>query len=245
MKLTDLLRRRRRASPPPPPSPETPFAAIGDVHGRDDLVERLLPRLAELPLVFLGDYVDRGEHSAQVLRRLKAMCDAGGRVVCLLGNHEDMMLDFLDAPEVNAERWLRNGGLQTLSSFGVAFRDGGPSGAGFAAMRDDLRQAMDPGMEAWLRALPTHYVNGNIAAVHAGADPNRPVERQEPATLLWGHPEFGRTPRRDGRWVVHGHTIHAEPTVSDRVIAIDTGAYASNILTAAVFRADTVDFVTT
>lgn len=249
MRVLSLLRRKLSRRFDAPLAPECPFAAIGDVHGRDDLLAELLARLeGELPagarLVFLGDYVDRGAQSAAVLRRLRAL-DAEDRVTCLSGNHEAMMLDFLDDPATAGPRWLRNGGAETLASFGVGDAPAGPGAAAWDALRDGFRAAMGPGLERWLRARPLLWQSGNVAAVHAGADPGRPLAEQRDEALLWGHPDFATTPRTDGTWVVHGHTIVPRPLSDGGRIAVDTGAYATGTLTAALVERGALRFLCT
>lgn len=232
---------RRRAAPggfSAPLVPETPFYAIGDVHGCDALLGRLLNRLAEAAhpearLVCLGDYVDRGEQSAQVLRRLHRLsADATGRMICLKGNHEQMMLDFLDQPEDFGPRWLRHGGLQTMASFDLPFVRQGATSAEWVESRDRLRERLGPELESWLRELPLWWATGNIFVVHAAADPMLPITGQAPQTMLWGHPDFERVPRQDEIWVVHGHTIVKEAAPVQGRIPVDTGAYATGRLSA-------------
>lgn len=222
----------------PPIVVDHPFAVIGDIHGCDDLLASLLDKLAsetpEAELVFVGDYIDRGEQSAQVLRRLQSL--EGGQF--LLGNHERMCLDFIDQPEEKGLRWLRNGGLQTVASFGVS----GSTNA-LTALRDATVEAMGADLIAWLRDLSLTYQNGNVYAVHAAAHPEKPIEEQGEKPLIWGHPKFRKYPRHDGLWVVHGHTIVEFPKVSQGTVSIDTGAYASNRLTAAVFHRGDVQFI--
>lgn len=203
---------------------------IGDIHGCADLLELLLDRApAGAELICLGDYVDRGDDSAGVLRLLSARPD----ITCLLGNHEAMMLDFLDQPDPRTARWLRYGGLQTLASFGVKGGVETQDQTLLTRLRDDLASAMGDDLIAWVRALPLHLQRGNVAIVHAAADPAVPLEAQDDKTLIWGHPDFGRIARRDGQWVVHGHTIVNVPEQRGGVISIDTGAYATGRLTAA------------
>lgn len=222
----------------PPIAVDRPFAAVGDIHGCDDLLANLLSKLAkeapEAELLFVGDYIDRGEQSAQALRRL--MDIEGAKF--LLGNHERMCLDFIDNPEEKGARWLKHGGLQTVASFGVS---GAPNE--LVDLRDRLVEAMGDEMLAWLRGLPLTYKNGNVYAVHAAAHPDQPIEGQGEKPLIWGHPKFGRQPRRDGLWVVHGHTIVEMPRVSQGVVSIDTGAYATGRLTAAIFAGNDVQIV--
>lgn len=242
-----LTRLSRRAEQGPdvafdtPLDPKAPFAAIGDIHGRFDLLTALEWRLGQdhpgVPLVLVGDYIDRGADSRRVLEHLMSSDD--GRI-CLMGNHESMCLDFLDDPDGVGPNWLYNGGLQTLASFGV----GGPgSGGDLGKIRDRLAEAMGETMIDWLRLLPLSWQSGNVWVVHAGADPGLPLEAQEADTLLWGDPDFARQVRSDGQWVIHGHTIVDEPTAEDGRIAIDTGAYATGCLTAALVEKDKVTFL--
>lgn len=237
--LARLFGRRRPAAPPlPPVSPDAPFQAVGDIHGRADLLERLIPMLDDgMTRVFVGDYIDRGEDSAAVLARLM---ESGA--ICLKGNHEQMMLDFLDSPERRGGRWLRNGGLQTLASFGVGLSDAADPAA-LKEARDALRERMGEEMERWLRNLRLDWSSGNVAVVHAGADPELPMEDQAPEVLIWGHPAFERVQRRDGLWVVHGHTIVDAPGTEGGRISIDTGAYATGRLTAATVAEGEVTFL--
>ena len=234
-----------------PIAPEQPFVAIGDIHGRADLLlelDRLIEaRCPGWPVVFLGDYVDRGDESGKVLDLLMSVSTRHAPpITCLMGNHERMMLDFLDDPVENAPRWLRNGGLQTLASFGVAPPRGGTGDAGaLVDLRDRLAGAMGPAMIDWLRARPLSWQNGNVWAVHAGADPGLPMTGQPDEVLIWGHPAFRRTSRTDGQWVLHGHTIVEAPYARAGRIALDTGAYATGRLSAAAISADGVEFLQT
>lgn len=231
-------------------APATPFYVIGDVHGRLDLLDRLLAKIdaeegaADVPLVFVGDYIDRGEQSAQVLRRVHALCqDTERQVVCLTGNHEDMLLKFMDDPAERGARWLRYGGLQTLSSFGVGDITDKSSAGGMEQARNALEDAIGQELLDWLGAMPTSWQTGNVAVVHAGADPNAPISEQDPRTLKWGHPEFRHKARNDGLWVVHGHTIVDEANASDGRIATDTGAFATGRLTAAYIAPGSARFI--
>ncbi|MDK3017759.1 metallophosphoesterase [Pseudodonghicola flavimaris] len=252
MPLGPWLRRLRGGRDPgpvtqmPPVSPDRPFYAVGDIHGRSDLLERLLERLdPRLPLVFLGDYVDRGEDSATVLRRLQALsADPDRTVICLMGNHEDMLLQFLDTPEERARSWLRNGGLQTLAAFGVAGVTERSSGARAARAAEELATAMGGPLVDWLRQRPVLWQSGNVVAVHAGADPQRAMTAQTRRALLWGHPEMGAIARSDGLWLVHGHRIVSDPVAAHGVVSVDTGAYATGRLTAAHIAPGQVSFLT-
>jgi len=222
--------------------PEARFVAVGDIHGRLDLLQALLPKLDEgLPWVFVGDYIDRGDYSAQVLRQLKHLSlTSNGRVTCLLGNHEEMLLRFLEDPFGIGPLWMNNGGVQTLASFGIKDVD-----ADKGDLADRLRIAMGEGLVDWLTERPLMWTSGNVSVVHAALDPRASAEKQNRRTCLWGHPKFRQLPRRDGQWVVHGHTIVDQAEVRDGVISIDTGAFATNCLTAAELYPGGVTFTAT
>jgi serine/threonine protein phosphatase 1 len=223
---------------------------VGDIHGRADLLELMLELIdahiggteaSDPQLVFVGDYVDRGPHSAEVLARLRELSrDFPDNVTCLMGNHERMMLDFMADPATRGPRWLRAGGGATLASFEI---DPAPLGSGTApdAFREaagHLRAALPKGLEAWLGALPLSWHSGNLWVVHAGADPAHRMQDQTSRVLLWGHPEFESEPRGDGLWIAHGHAAADLPTARDGRIATDTNAWSSGRLTACAVRPD-------
>ena len=229
------------------PAPAERLVVIGDVHGCDRLLLSLLNRLGALDpsperLIFTGDLIDRGDNSASVLSLVYGLRGRlGDRLVVLRGNHEQMMLDFLDAPTEMAARWLRYGGLQTLASFGVGGATETMADAKAHEVRDRLAEALGQTMIDWLWELPTKYSSGNVHVVHAGADPARPLDRQSAHTLIWGHPDFLRRPRRDGQWVVYGHTIVDVVAAENGRIGVDTGAYATGRLSAALITRDGVE----
>lgn len=221
--LIDRLTRWRH-KPLPPPDPGQVISVVGDVHGCASRLVTLLPRLKG-QVILAGDLIDRGEESARVLDLARERDD----IITLLGNHEAMLLDFLDDPAAGP-RWLRGGGLQTLASLGVG---GDLSPGAMPALRDRLALALGNGRIDWLRRLPRLWRGGNVMVSHAGADPAQPPELQVDA-LIWGHPDCGRKPRRDGLWVVHGHVVVPEPRIARGVIMVDTGAWAGGPLTAVV-----------
>lgn len=220
------------------PSPDRPIAVIGDIHGAYDCLDRLITKIDALPtpvqLVFVGDYIDRGDQSADVLARLVDLQSTRPDTVCLMGNHEEMMLSFLDDPEKYGNWWMRFGGLQTVASFASVPLRSTSSAKELRAARDHLRAHMPDQLETWLRNLPRSWQSGNVAVVHAGADPRLPMSSQTNETLTWGHRLFGQMPRDDKIWVVHGHTIVDHPKEENGVISIDTGAYATQRLTAVI-----------
>ena len=231
-----------------PVAPDQPFLAIGDIHGRADLLQRLeqiiLSEAPGLPAVFVGDYIDRGEHSAHVIEILMSGSQTGSQpVFCLKGNHEEMCLKFLDDPERYGARWLRFGGLQTLASYGLQVAGSEPDS--LMRARDDLAVAMGDAVIEWIRALPTMWRSGNVCVTHAGADPARPLDAQAESSLIWGHKDFAEKPRTDGQWVVYGHVIADRANAARGRIAVDTGAYATGRLTAAVISQGSVRFLAT
>ena len=229
-------------------APDGPVFVIGDLHGSHtyliDLLTQMDTRDSTATRVFVGDYVDRGEHSADVLRTLYDMKD-DPRVICLIGNHEDMMFGFIDAPEAKGPRWLRYGGLQTLASFGIGGVTSSSEGDALVTACTALKAAMGPDMLDWLRGLPAIWHSGNLTVVHAGADPVTPLNLQPNKTFTWGHPDFASTLRTDGQWIAHGHTIVDQAAAVDGKIAVDTGAYATGILTAAYVTTGDVTFLQT
>ena len=238
-----ILRRllsRREADPPQPPRPARPTYAVGDLHGRLDLLEAMLEAVADdagaapHDLVFLGDYVDRGPDSAALLDRLKALDEAAEHVTCLAGNHDRMLLEFLDDPETGAH-WLAVGGQETVYSYGLLPGRAASDEGEAAHLAARLAGALGGDLRAWLAERPLWWRSGDLVAVHALTDPEKPMEAQDPETLTWARPGRSLVARTDGAWVVHGHTIVPEPRVRAGHVAVDTGAWRSGRLTAAVF----------
>jgi serine/threonine protein phosphatase 1 len=237
------------------PRPPWRCYAIGDIHGRLDLLARLLDLIrsdyraggaAPAELVFLGDYIDRGPDSAGVLDLLAAMAarpSPGLRPVFLKGNHEDLMLDFL-AGGPRALAWLHNGGLATLASYGVAVPED-PDGAGLAAAAAALAAALPAGHRGFLERLAPHHVAGPYLFVHAGLRPGIPLAAQDEQDLLWIRGPFLGATERFEKFIVHGHTISAAPELRSNRLGIDTGAFCTGCLTAAVLDRTGVRFLDT
>ncbi|MEM7178147.1 MAG: metallophosphoesterase family protein [Pseudomonadota bacterium] len=224
--------------------------AVGDVHGRIDLLTQLIAEIErdartaqETPeLIFMGDYIDRGEESGAVIDFLVAMAARDDfDTVFLMGNHERMMLDFLLVPEMGA-RWLRYGGLQTLMSYGLSTQGSVNEAGVLEKIQANLLQKLGPRRE-FIEQMTLSHISGNVLFVHAAANPGRPPDSQSDECLLWGHPRFFDQTRQDGVWVVHGHTVVTEPSAEQGRIAVDTGAYFSNRLTAARLDAGQVSFL--
>ncbi len=217
--------------------------AVGDIHGRADLLNGLLARIVadaapalargEHPLlVFLGDYVDRGVDSKGVLDRLTALLAMPGfEVRTLMGNHEEAMLAFLEDPEGNAG-WLDFGGGATLASYGVAPPIGRPSGEELVALGSALAAALPEGHLRFLKSLELAVVLGDYVFVHAGLRPGVPLDAQSARDLLWIRQEFLSEKKPFEKVVVHGHTPEEMPYDGPTRIGLDTGAYATGVLTA-------------
>ncbi len=234
-----FLRRRRKIARVPE---NTCVYAIGDIHGRADLLALLLERIGEHAaghagrrkvLVTLGDYVDRGGDSRGVIDRLLAL-PGGFEAVCLKGNHEELMLRFLDQP-ADGGVWFQNGGGATMASYGVP-AEGGWDVEHAKALRDALAGALPAAHLAFLRGLALSHVEGDYLFVHAGVRPGVPLKRQDPEDLIWIRDEFLRSERDHGKVVVHGHSVAFKPEEfpsSERPcrIGIDTGAYVTSRLT--------------
>lgn len=245
------------ATPLRPPCPKPPVCVVGDLHGRLDLLERMLdaitarshagPDSGAPRLVFVGDMIDRGPDSAAVLHRLAGLTRTRpGQVICLQGNHERMLLDFLADPLRHGPRWLAHGGTETLASFGLRpwTRPGGAEAETWLTMQASALAAALPGGSAdWLASLPLIWSEDRLSVTHAGADPDRAMAEQSAQSLLWGHPDFLHKPRRDGIWVAHGHNIIERAQVQDGRIAVDTGAWRSNRLSAAWIGTEGIEFV--
>lgn len=225
---------------PPLPRPQTPVCVIGDLHGMDDLLRAMLALVAAQPgadaarIIFVGDLVDRGPDTAAVLLRVRGLCETNpAHTICLMGNHERMMLDFLADPAGRGKRWIAAGGAATLIGYGITARtDAATPAARFVALADALRAALPHGMLDWLGALPLFWQDGPFGVVHAGADPALPLPDQPGAALIWGHPRFHTTARTDGLWIAHGHVIVPQVQIAQGRIAVDTGAYRTGRLSA-------------
>jgi serine/threonine protein phosphatase 1 len=224
--------------------------AIGDVHGRNDLLETLLERVREHAaahpisrplLVFVGDYVDRGPSSRQVLDRLM-LCSSSQEAVILRGNHEQYLLDFLDNP-ASLSDWLRCGGLETLRSFELHpdnFLD--PTARELLAMSLSLAMHRN-GHLGFLRSLRSSFVCGDFFFAHAGVRPGVPLDQQSERDLLEIRKEFLLCTSSFGKIVVHGHTPVSEVEIHPNRIAIDTGAYATGRLTCVAIEHNQLEIV--
>jgi len=215
--------------------------AIGDIHGRYDLLEDLLGRIdadrrergpAATSLVFLGDYINRGAQSSSVIDRLMGLTDA----VFLMGNHEELLLRALSGERRAMGIFARIGGVRTMASYGV-------DAARFMSATIEEKAVLMSGAipsdhVEWLRQLPPCYMNGDYMFVHAGILPGQPVENQTPEVMRWIRDDFLDSTADHGKVIVHGHSVMREIDERPNRIGIDTGAFFSEILTAIALEHD-------
>lgn len=216
--------------------------AIGDIHGSYLLLRDLLARIAadadatargRRPIIILlGDLIDRGPHSAQVVEAVTWLQRHHRfEVRLLMGNHERSMLAFIDHPAESGE-WLLFGGDMTLHCYGVEPPPPGAPANALIATRDALIQRMPAAHLLCLQQGLSMLTLGDYAFVHAGIRPGRPIAEQVESDTLWIGAEFTASTERFEKIVVHGHSITDEVQWPGNRIGIDTGAYRSGILTA-------------
>ena len=222
---------------------------IGDIHGRSDLLDRMVATIArdleENPVeesltVTLGDYIDRGPDSRGVLDRL-IKNPFPTQFIALKGNHELMFESFLHDPAV-ADQWRRFGGLETLTSYGIPIGSV-MRGKGYEQAAEALRAAVPRSHLEFIGALRTSLSVGRYFLCHAGIRPGIPLERQSVDDLLWIRGTFLNSRADFGKTVVHGHTPAEEPEVLANRINIDTGAYMTNRLTCVVLSKASMRFL--
>ncbi|MBS0219600.1 MAG: serine/threonine protein phosphatase [Proteobacteria bacterium] len=254
MDLRGLFGRREAARPGSIPVGEAVYA-VGDIHGRFDLLQDLLTRIYEdasrhpsdssRSLIFLGDYIDRGSESSSVVEALRRDPLPDFATVRLKGNHEEAFLAFLDG-RTDGLDWLAFGGLETLMSYGVSLRHLPRTDDAVGALRQSVAASVPPGHVELMRRCKLHHSVGDYLFVHAGVRPGVPLEAQRPVDLMWIRDDFLRSKiPLPQRVVVHGHTICDFPQDRPHRINIDTGAFASGRLTCLVLRGAGRRFIST
>ncbi len=219
--------------------------AVGDIHGRSDLLAALHRRIlqdaeghtGEKEIVYLGDYVDRGLDSKGVLDLLIDKPLSGFRSTHLMGNHEQALLEFLTNIEI-CQSWLSFGGGATLHSYGVPFDAVQPSKDDFRALQQALLQHLPPDHLAFLKSLKPYRAVDGYLFVHAGIRPGVALADQTAADLLWIRGDFLASSADHGHVVVHGHSVSFDPEIRQNRIGIDTGAYATGVLSCAVLEGE-------
>ncbi|RDE05562.1 metallophosphoesterase family protein [Sphingomonas aracearum] len=217
--------------------------AVGDVHGRLDLLEPLLARIedddagrapASTTLVFLGDLVDRGPQSAQVIDRLIALKAQAPQTRFLMGNHEEVMLLSLDADREALRLFARIGGRETILSYGVDRAD--YDAADYDGLFELMRAHVPEAHRAFLRAMEDMVIVGDYAFVHAGVRPDVPLAEQKTGDLRWIRGRFLDHGERLEKMIVHGHSIADDVQQMPHRIGLDTGAFSTDRLSAMGFE---------
>lgn len=225
---------------------------VGDIHGRLDLLEKLIEKIhadiavrepCETLLVFVGDLIDRGPESAQVVELLRTYHHPNVRTIFLLGNHEEVLLRILDGETSLIPSWLQFGGGECLESYGLASDE--------VAIAEDehalalIRRAIPPHHSDFLRSFVDSCRFGDYLFVHAGIRPGIALQDQRQSDLRWIREPFLLDESDHGFVVVHGHTIRREVEEKPNRIGIDTGAFATGILTALAIEGDDRWFIDT
>jgi serine/threonine protein phosphatase 1 len=245
-------RLRWSSYPPPdgmsPPAARTPpgtvVYAIGDIHGCSDLLAciqrgialdiRMRPATRRV-VVYLGDYISRGPDTRRTLDLVLDWRPDGVEIVTLKGNHEQLVLRFLDGDLKAGRHWLAYGGLEAAAHYGIGIApDAVDDPATLPRLQQQLVAALPQPHLRLLQRLTLHRSEGGYLFVHAGIAPGVALHEQNPRDLIWIRQRFLQSPRDHGAVVVHGHCISAEPQVRHNRIGIDTGAYQSGVLTCLV-----------
>ncbi|HUW35831.1 MAG TPA: metallophosphoesterase [Rhodocyclaceae bacterium] len=231
------------------PPADTVVYAVGDIHGRCDLLESIHEDIAadsrqraarRKVLVYLGDYVSRGIDSQRVVELVLRAPPGGCEVVCLKGNHEDQLLRYLDGDLDAGRRWFDVDGLDTLAHYGVAAKVGRERGEEtMESLRQRFARALPPEHLEFFRRLAVSHSEGGYRFVHAGIRPGVPLAEQSEHDQMWIRKPFLDSDLDHGAVVVHGHSVSAGPQLRHNRIGIDTGAYASGVLTCLVLDGET------
>ena len=196
---------------------------IGDIHGCISKLESIMDMIdidvQNDSLVFIGDYIDRGPDPKGVVDFVLELRESINQVICLLGNHEQMFLDYLHDENFNKEIFLVNGGGNTISSYGVIETAEG--------IKVDVPESH---MQFFTSLLP-YYETDDYIFVHAGLRPNIPLEKQSIEDLIWIRYEFINSSYDFGKTVIFGHTLFSQPLIEPNKIGIDTGAVYGGKLT--------------
>jgi serine/threonine protein phosphatase 1 len=225
---------------------------VGDIHGRRDLLDQLLGKIhadmerrgpRETLLVFVGDLIDRGPESAEVVERLRTYSHANVQPVFLLGNHEEVLLRILDGDASLIPSWLKFGGSQCLQSYCLTAKEVSIAEDGHALAL--VRRAIPQQHVEFLRGFVDSCRFGDYLFVHAGIRPGVDLDEQRQSDLRWIREPFLLDESNHGFIVVHGHTISPEVEEKPNRIGIDTGAFATDILTALGIEGDDRWFIDT
>ncbi|RLA20924.1 MAG: serine/threonine protein phosphatase [Gammaproteobacteria bacterium] len=225
---------------------------IGDIHGRVDLLTTLHEQIiadssgytGQKILIYLGDYIDRGLHSKEVLDLLIDQPLQGYQSVFLRGNHEQVLLDFLNIDPGIVLQWFGFGGQATFLSYGVSVA-GIPFGEQIYQLQSDLAAKIPEKHLSFYQQSQFSYTLGDYFFVHAGVTPKVALNRQLPLDMMWVREEFLNSRYRYEKMIVHGHSVFETPDIQKNRIGIDTGAYASGNLSCLVLQDEQRRFIST
>lgn len=230
--------------------PHTRVYAIGDIHGRLDLLLMLIDRIEQHGkarpcereyIVFLGDLIDRGPESRGVIEYLMRARAFLPNPIFLAGNHEEMLLQMLAGDSSRIHEWLSYGGAQFVESYGLdpaALDALSPEEVAVA-----IRKAVPEEHLRFLADFADSFKVGDYFFTHAGIRPGVPLAEQSIHDLHWIREDFLGSPARFPAMIVHGHTISPTPDEHANRIGIDTGAYMTGVLTALCVEGDTREFL--
>lgn len=240
---------KRKSKPVPPvrnsfavPEGQRVYA-IGDIHGRDDLFAELIDLIradnaarspARVTFILLGDLVDRGPQSADVVERAIRLQGEFDEMRLLIGNHEECFLAALTGDVRRLRYFMRIGGEATVRSYWSS--EASLTEASFEEVAEQLPTMVPPSHIKFLGSGEDVIAIGDYVFVHAGIRPGVSLERQSLTDLRWIRDEFLSDERDHGVMIVHGHTIKDEVDECANRIGIDTGAYKSGVLTAIVLE---------
>ena len=226
---------------------DTRIYAVGDIHGRADLLSEITARIdddirrrpiAHTVEIYLGDYIDRGPHSRTVIDLLAVRLVAN-HAVCLRGNHEAVMEGFLQDPAI-LQCWEPLGGMHTLASYGIELHDETETALD---LQRRFLAAFPRAHELFMRCLRNQFACGDFLFAHAGIRPNIPIEQQDVNDLIWIRDEFLESILNHERFIVHGHTPVPHPDIRHNRINIDTGAWRTGTLTCIAIEGSTIMFL--
>lgn len=245
--MLSALRKIFDHRPERPAYPEHEIFAVGDIHGRFDLLEPLIQAIEKRAetdrpeLIFLGDYIDRGPQSREVIELLS---DPGlnerFEPTFLKGNHEATLLDFLNNPSLGPS-WMQYGGAETLMSYKVAPPSMKGDEEGWYRASAELRKCLPSRHLSFFNSLKSQVERGCYLFAHAGVNPNKGLDEQEESDLLWIREAFLNDERLLPRIVVHGHTPQEALTSDKRRIGLDLGGYQTGKLGAARLHGGVVE----
>lgn len=245
------LKRNNITVSDPRTPPDTIIYAIGDIHGSLEPLMRLHEKIEidsdkynekHKILVYLGDYIDRGVNSSEVIDLLINNPLRDFKKIYLKGNHEHALLSFLENSE-NSREWFTWGGDSTVMSYGASFYDEMNNRFSYADIRNNLARLIPQTHYEFYRNLKISHIEGDYMFVHAGLKPKVLIENQSDLDMITIRDEFVSCNKKFSKKIVFGHTIFKEPYIDDVKIGIDTGAYLSGKLSCVVLEDDNVRFI--